>query len=71
MVQIDRLELLAGKSLLEGRELEDRAEDGRHGPVVCEGLVVKDQILQSALFDGLQNKAVGAVDRGDHFNRPS
>ena len=32
MVQVDRLELFAGQGLLEGRELQDRAEDGRHGP---------------------------------------
>ena len=71
MVQIDRLELLAGQGLFEGRELQDRAEDGCHSPVVCESLVVKDQVLQSSLFDSLQDKAVGAVNRGDHFNRPS
>ena len=71
MVQVDRLELFAGQGLLERRELQDRAEDGRHGPVVGECLVVEDQVLQGSLFNGLQDEAVGAVDRGDYFNRPS
>ena len=71
MVQVDRLELFAGQGLLERRELQDRAEDGRHGPVVGEGMVVEDQVLQGPLFNGLQDEAVGAVDRCDHLNRSS
>ncbi len=39
--------------------------------MVCEGLVVEDKVLQSSFLDGLQDKAVGAVDRGDHFDRAS
>ena len=68
MIQVNRLELFAGHGLLQGRELQNRAEDSSHGAVVCEGLVVKDQVLQSALFNCLQDKTVGAVDRSDHFN---
>ena len=62
VVQVDGLELFAGQGLLEGRELQDGAEDGGHGAVVGKGLVV---------FDGLQDEAVGAVNRGDYFDRPA
>ena len=71
IVQIDRFELLAGQCLFEGRELQNSAEYSRHGPVVREGLVVKDQVLQGTFLNGLQNEAVGAVDRSDHFDRPA
>ena len=71
MVQVDGLELFAGQGLLEGRELQDGAEDGGHGAVVGKGLVVEDQVLEGSLFDGLQDEAVGAVDRGDHFDWPA
>ena len=69
IVQIHRFELLAGQRLLEGRELQDSAEDSRHGSVVREGLVVKNQILQGPFLNSLQDEAVRAVDRGDDFDR--
>ena len=71
IVQIDRFELLAGQCLFEGRELQNSAEDSRHGPVVREGLVVKDQILQGPFLNSLQDEAVRAVDGSDHLDRPS
>ena len=71
VVQVDGLELFAGQGLLEGRELQYASEDSRHGAVVGKGLVVEDQVLEGSLFDGLQDEAVGAVDRGDHFDRPA
>ena len=61
MVQIDGFELFAGQSLLEGRELQNGAEDSCHGSVVCEGLIVKNQILQGTFLNGLQDKAVCSV----------
>ena len=69
VVQIDGFELFAGQGLFEGRELQDCSEDSCHSPVIGEGLVVKDQVLQSTFFDGLQDKAVGAVHRSDDLDR--
>lgn len=69
LVQVDRFKLLAGQGLLNRRQLQDGAEDLSHGPVAGESLVVEEQILQSALLDGLQDKAVGAVHRSDDLNR--
>ena len=65
VVQIHGFKLSAGHGLFQGREPEYGAEYGGHSPVVGEGLIVKDQVLQGALFDGLQDKTVGAVDGGD------
>ena len=33
-------------------------------------LIIKYQVLQRSLFDGLQDKTVGAVDRGNNLYRP-
>ena len=71
MIQVYRFKLLAGQSLFEGRELQNSSEDCRHGSVISKGLVVKDQILQGAFFNSLQDEAVRAVDRSDHLDRPS
>ena len=38
--------------------------------MVCKRLIVKNQILQGSFLNGLQDKAVCAVDRGDHLDRP-
>ena len=69
MIQIYRFKLLAGQSLLEGRQLQNSSEDSCHGSVISKGLVVKDQILQGAFFNSLQDEAVRAVYRGDDFDR--
>ena len=71
MIQIYRFKLLAGQSLLEGRQLQNSSEDSCHGSVISKGLVVKDQILQGAFFNSLQYEAVRAVDGSDHLDRPS
>ena len=39
-------------------------------PVVGKCLIIKYQVLRRSLFDGLQDKTVGAVDRGNNLYRP-
>jgi hypothetical protein len=48
-----------------GGELEDRAQDGGHGPVVPVGLVVEDEVLELASFDGHEDRTMGGGDGGD------
>lgn len=71
MIEVDGFKLFARKGLFQGRELQDRAQDGCHGAVVGESLVVKNEVLEGPLFDGLDHEPVGAVDGRDDLDRPA
>lgn len=58
--------LPAGHDLLDGRQLENHAEDGGHGAVVPLGLIVEDEVLEQAALDGHEHGAVGGGDGGEH-----
>ena len=64
------LHLPAGHGLLQGRQLEDHAEDGGHGLVMDVGLVIEDQVLELPALDGHQYHAMGRVDRRDDAPGP-
>ena len=53
LVQVHRLELLAGKRLMDGGHFQDSAENLGHRPMAGKGLVVKKQILQGTFFTSI------------------
>src|ERR1035437_501213 len=64
--EVAGLHLAAGHDLLDGRELENYAEDGGHGAVVPLRLIVEDEVLELAALDGHEHGAVGDGDGGEH-----
>ena len=58
--------LLAGHDLLDGRELENHAEDGGHGAMIPLRLIVEDEVLELAALDGHEHGAMGGGDGGEH-----
>ena len=64
--QVAGFHLLAGHDLLDGRELENHAQNGGHGAMIPVGLIVEDQVLQLAPLDGHQHGAVSGRDGSEH-----
>jgi hypothetical protein len=64
--QVAGFHLLAGHDLLDGRELENHAQNGGHCAMIPVGLIVENQVLQLAPLDSHQHGAVGGGDGGEH-----
>ena len=64
--QVVGFHLLAGHDLLDGRELENHAQNGGHGAMIPVSLIVEDQILQLSPLDSHQHGAVSGGDRSEH-----
>lgn len=63
--QVTGFHLPGGHGLLEGRELEDDAQDGGHRAVAEQGLVIEYQVLKLAPLDGHHDGPVCGVEGGD------
>lgn len=69
LFQIDGFKLLVCHGPLHWWQLEDRAQDGSQGTVTGKGLVVEDQVLQFAFFDGHQDHAMDGIYGSDDLFR--
>lgn len=56
---------MAGESLFERRQLENDAQDCGHRAVADHGVLIEDQVLQPATFDGGADNTMYAINRGD------
>jgi hypothetical protein len=65
-LQITGLDLVGGHGPGHRRQAQDDPQHGGQGPVMPQDLVVEQQVLQVAPFDGHHHRPVGAVQGCEH-----
>ena len=66
LLKVSGLHLPARHDLLDGRELQNRSQNGGHGAVIPLRPIIEDEVLKLSALNGHEHGAVGGGDWGDH-----
>ena len=70
LIEVPRLHLLARHDLLDRGEFQNHSQNGSHGAMIPTCLIVEDEVLKLAPFNGHEYGAMGSGDWGDHTHLP-